>query len=728
MTWTFQIDALAIEEPIGFSEILLRVKRDDQWHGLFFEAGTSDLQFYGAAANYLRNLKQTQGFSAEATFKAITDCGGEDEVLTGKLDFRQYKEKCGVEGCLVTMAVEQEGCTMTLRNRYDQKVDLSDQVAFDKLTVLPDYNGLNFTMQLAAQEIQVGNRAETGADPITSVISDDPEWVTTGDDDFVGYISPAYADIKNSSLGTFGTTPDILVTPDGANNIPPYPAFPVTTGTATLLGDIICDLNSAVATFRHKGVINIQQSGAGALQYLRLKLWRLPAGLDASMAANWIEEYNNEFYGANIDGPVAFDVSATVPITLNQGDFIYYGVFVINNDLSNITSFNYQQDPESFFDLSASTLCPETDAVVSLVHEAASRVTEAITDRCLTVKSDYYGRTDSQPYAALEDGCGSLRVLTSGLRLRNAETPKHFVSLKDVFDGLNGIDNIGIGVEGSQLRIEPTEYFYQDVEILRHRNIPRSDFALDPDDAYSIVKIGYKKWETESVNGLDEFNSNKEFRTSLKSISNTLDVTSPFIAGGYPIEKTRQQSFAETGAADTKYDNDTFIIVVTRDAYGYEVEQGVIVNASGFYSPGTAYNWRIRPMYNLMRWWKSIAQSYVNLANTAARLFFASGTGNIVATGELTDDCNVAAVNKPENGDLSRNDMLVGKDPLYKAENVTYRYPMSLKEYNLVKLNPRGYVSFQCGDGDFQKGFITNIAYRVARGEAELTLKLKWSV
>ena len=619
---------------------------------------------------------------------------------------------------------------MTLRNRYDQKVDLSSQVAFDKITVLPNYNGLNYTMELAAQELRVGDRAETGEIPITSIISDDPAWVDTGGDDFNGHISVAYTVITDSSLGVFGTTPDILVTAEGANNIPPYPSFPTTIGTAELLGDIKCELSNVVATFRHKGSVTFQQSGAGALQFLRLRLWRLPAGLDGTVFGNWVEEYSNEFYALNNDGTTAFDVSATVPLTIAQGDFIWYGIYALNNDISTIDLFSLTQDVESFFALTASSLCPPTDAVVSLIHETASRVTEAITDRCLTVKSDYYGRTDSEPYAAAEDGCGGLRVLTNGLRLRQAEPQNQFISMKEIFDGLNGIDNIGMGIEGTELRIEPTEYFYQDVQITEHPFIPAADFDMRPDDAYSKIIVGYKKWETESVNGLDEFNSNKEFRTSLKSINNPLDITSNFIAGGYPIENTRQQSFAETGAADTKYDNDNFIICVQREAYLYSVEQGNIENAANIFSPATAYNWRIRPMYNLMRWWKSIAQSYVNLVNTASKLFFSSGTGNILAEGELpdADPCKIEAIVKAENSDLARNDMVTGKDPIYKPETMTYSYPMSLKDYYVIKAGAKGYLAAQCGNGDWVKGFIINIVYRVAKGTADITLKLKWDI
>lgn len=732
MNWTFYLDNIVIEEPQGFSEIILKVIRDKNWHGVFFEASTSDLQFYGDAARYLMDKKRVDGFSADVTFKATVLCEGEEQIFSGKLDFRQYKEKCG-NSCYVIVPVEQEGCVMTMRNRYDQKVDLSNQIAFDKLTVLPDYDGLNFGMTLAAQEIKVGDRAETGAKVIPAMISDDPAWISEGGDDFLGYISPAYNTITDSSLGTFNTTPTILVTSDGANNIPPYPSFPVSIGTAEILGGIKCGFSNVVANFRHKGYVILEQSGAGAMQFLRLKLFRLPAGLDATDPLNWIQEYENEFYAQNSDAFTSFDVIDSVPLTLEQGDFIYYGVFVINNDISNITSFEYNQLEESFFELTASSICEESDAEVSLIHETASRITEAITDHCLTVKSDYYGRTDSEPYVAAVDGCGSLRVLTSGLRLRRAENPKHFLSLKELFESLNAIDNIGMGIEGTELRIEPTEYFYQDTEIIKHPYIPSASSDMQADDAYSIIKIGYKKWETENVNGLDEFNSSKEFRTSLKTISNPLDQTSGFIAGGYPIELTRQQSFAETGAADTKYDNDTFIICVVRAEYAYgnyEAEQGNIDNATDLFSPLTVYNWRIRPMYNLMRWWKSVAQSYTNFFNSASKLFFASGTGNLTASGELLepDDCKIEAHVKPENADLAKTDMATGSTPIWKPETLTYRYPMSLKEYNQIKAAPNGYILAQCGEGEYVKGFIKNINYRISKGEADITLKLKWNV
>lgn len=726
MNWTFFLDDLSIEEPIGFNDLTIRARRDPAWHGVFFEASTSELQFYGAAADYLRDKKQSLGFSADVTFRAVTDCGGEDELLTGKLDFRQYKEKCG-NSCFVIMPVEQEGCIMTLRNRYDQKVDMDNSTAFDGQTILPQYNGMNFEMSMAAQEMRA---AIEGYSPAGGEVFD----MTIFPDGERGKqyaVRPDYSNSVIASINVTQLTPSVQAASDNGLN------DSVLSPILLLDEQDACYDNVMSYEGRLKGSTRFcleDDTGSGPNVSFNIKL-QVVKGNDVPFGTFTVLHTVTIFDAVVPEAFFEFEFdlpfSGTTTINDGQGLFAYF-LLDTNSDTTFCgTTRDVTWDEETYIMVESVQNCPATDAVVSLIHETASHITEAITDHCLTVKSDYYGRTDSEPYAAATDGCGSLRVLTSGLRLRNAETAKHFLSLKELFDGLNAIDNIGMAVEDDELRIEPVEYFYQNVQVLALPLIPEAESGLQNEMAYSLVKVGYKKWETENVNGLDEFNSNKEFRSTLTAIDNPLDITSNFIAGGYPIEHTRQQSFADTGAADTRYDNDTFIVCVTRlpYAYGndYAVEQGNIDNASNMFSPSTAYNWRIRPMYNLMRWWKSIAQSYVNLANSASKFFFSAGTGNLLASGDmLTDPCRVHAVTEPENGDLARSDMFTGKDPIWKPEIINIRYPMSLKEYNLVKANPYGYIYFQCGNGAYDKGYITNLLYRPAKGEVELILKLKW--
>jgi hypothetical protein len=395
-------------------------------------------------------------------------------------------------------------------------------------------------------------------------------------------------------------------------------------------------------------------------------------------------------------------------------------------------------DSDTYFTLSGVRSCEPTQANVYAINESLSHVVEAITDNCLKVKSDYFGRTDSEPYASAEDGCGSLRIITSGLYIRKAINPKLFASVKDLFDGLRGIDNIGMGIEDNLnlpnaqwLRIEPVEYFYQDREMIAFPFVPAAKKAIQEQLHYSIIKTGFNNWEAEEINGLDEFNSTKEFRTGLTSVNNPLDISSNLIAAGYLWETTRDQSFADTGAADNKYDNNIFIACVERDAYGFHIEQGDINNATNIFSPATAYNWRIRPFYNLMRWFKSIINSYPNLIDTTNKLFFSAGTGNLLASGEIGGaypSCKLEKGQKAENKDLYISDFADQSEaiPIWKPEYMTLTYDLSVKDYKSIKAFPYGFISVQCGTGEYVKAYIQDARYRLMKGTCDFTLKLKW--
>jgi hypothetical protein len=309
-----------------------------------------------------------------------------------------------------------------------------------------------------------------------------------------------------------------------------------------------------------------------------------------------------------------------------------------------------------------------------------------------------------------------------------------------LIDGLNAIDNIGMAVENDPdipdaelLIVEQVSYFYQNKEILRHGAVPKADTDVEETRHYSKINVGYKKWEVEQVNGLDEFNSNRQYNTSIDTVNSTLEITSGLVAGSYPIEITRQQSFADTGAADTKYDNETFIICMQRSDYPvYDqlmVEQGNVTNAANIFSPNTIYNYRISPIRNLMRWYKSIAPSYVNISDSANKLFFTAGTGNLIAYGQMTDpDCRLESMELQENQNLFVTHFANPDDytPIWMNETKTYEYPMSLADYRAIKASPYGYISVQCGSGDYIKYWIKEIKYRLNEGTGTFILRRKY--
>lgn len=729
MYFQFYLDDLEIDEPQGFADIVLNMKRDDNWHGIFFEASTSELSFYGAAADYLKNKKNTQGLKSDVTFKALQACGIYElleTIIEGKLDFGKYTESCG-DTCLVKIPVEQTGCLMTLRNRYDQKVDLDATTTFNKMFVLQQYTRLNFEMELPAKELQAaidGSVADAG------YTHDSDHSAISGS---LTLIRPDYEVERYNNIAT-----GQLI---GINNCESNAGSLDCTGPITpqlLFEDVIeCFNGTYDYSVRYKGTLNL--SAGMSLFHIKMKIVQWDGTGDIFNDGTILQEYTI-FDGLPSPpaGPQIKTFDHTIAGTTTIADGIGMYAFIEVGLSSGDAHLNIVFDKETYFTLSAVKICPPTNSNVYAINETLSRITEAITDNCLKIKSDYYGRTDSQPYSSSEDGCGSLRIVTSGLKIRKAQNPAFFASLKDMFEGLRGIDNIGMGIEPNPfingydwLRIEPVEYFYRDQEVLALPYVPGAVLSIQEQLHYSTINSGYQKWEVERINGLDEPNSNRQYRTGLSSVNNTLDITSKLIAGSYPIETTRQQNFADTGAADTTYDNEIFIICVERQAYGFIVEQGNIDNAANVFSPQTLYNWRIRPYSNLMRWFKSIANSYPNLTDTSNKLFFSSGTGNFIAEGQIGGAypaCKLENGVKAENRDLGKYDFANESDatPLWKPEYEDLKYPLSIGDYRLLKANPYGYISFQCGTGEWKKGYIQNMRYRLNKGEADFTLKIKW--
>jgi hypothetical protein len=730
INWRFKLNSTEIDEPIGFDTISFNVMRDERWHGIFFEASASQLSFYGEAYNILKEAKETFGVDAVVIFTAENKCEGETDyevAISGKLNFGNYQETCGNE-CLIRLSIEQDNCSMIFKNRFDQKVDIDTNVAFDKVTNLVAYDGLGFTMPLATQEIPISTDADVSIDldflNLTAV------QFFLGEQNLL--IRPTYLRVNDNSILTGQLDNPFNNWQDPANMF-------LLTPQLLLEENSDCISDEFNYNIRLKGAINVNNAvyvGAFATLTLRVcvDIWdgvgthTGPGNLTGDAIP-----LHNDLIGELFDSAKPFDktYSGTVTIPLGWSIYAYIKVYYSAGvGTSVVADFDVEFNPETMIQITNTKVCPPTDAKVYLVNETLARVTESITDRCLTIKSDYFGRIDSEPYTSVTDGCGSLRVLTPGLKIRQAVDKNFFASMKELMEGLRAVDNIGMGMESNNVRIEPVQYFYQDIKIMDLPSIPKSKHDLLDSKVFSNIKCGYAKWEIKSIKGIDEFNSEKEYRTSIKAIKNELDIRCNFITSGYIIENLRTTTLLNSGNTDSTYDNDIFLICVKKNAYGYEVEQGIVESASNFFSPTTAYNWRIRPIYNLMRWFKSIAQSYPNISFATSKLFFTSGKGNYKAEGVIsaTDLCRIENKILAENSDIFFTDFqnIIDSIPIYKPEIITFDYPLSVAEYKLIKATPYGYFNTQCGTGDFFKAFIINIEYKPVQGMAQFTLIKSW--
>lgn len=738
MDYKFYLNDLEIEEPIGWADFELSMKRDDNYHGMQFLASTGTLRFWGVGATYLQQQKEQFTISADVTFKAIATCDEDyEEVIEGRLNFGKYKDSCGTP-CIVEVPFEEKGCTVTFNNKFDNKVDLDSIIAADTITVLPTYTQLGQTISIPAKALQTAVDGSVDASGSEIIIEFVPPIAL--DTDF--YVRPdynieRYNNIKTGQLTGYNNCQEVGSEEDQGNTscsslgfISPQFLFEEQ-GLSCFNGHFDHDI-------RMKGVVSWDDNIR--ISHIKFQLIRWDG--NGSLFNDGEVVYENVILNTPTIGVqnLNFDVSTSGVVDIPDGIGFYNVLQIRANKFT--TSPNHSIiihfDTETHFTLSATKLCPASNSQYYMVHEALSRIVENVTNGCIRVKSEYYGRTDSQPYAFAQDGCGGLRMITGGLKLRNAPNAKIFVSAKELISGLNGIDNIGFAIiddpnfaGNSIMQIEPVQFFYKDAQMLLLDAIAEVSNEIQESLHYAKINVGYKKWEVEQVNGLNEFNSNREYRTNVETISTTLDITSELVAGSYPIELTRQQSFAASGAADTTYDTETFILCLTRGGSPFLVEQNHVLSPVNIFEPATVKNFRISPIRNLMRWFKSIINTYATLSSSTSRVFFNAGTANFIASGQLDD----ATACRLENSTITENQSIgitnftdaTQATPLFKNEYASFEYPLSFAQWKLLRSSPYGYIAYTCGtDATVQKGFIKEIKYRPAQGMANFTLRKKW--
>lgn len=743
LNWQFILDVdpdgsggFEIEEMIGFTDAEFSLARDTRFHGVSILFSQQDFTFQGDAADFLTERKKAHGVDADVRLLIRASCDDlveYEEIF--KLDFAQYSEVCGDE-CFVSIGIEQTSCFEKFKSRFDQKIDLDKAVSYDG-SALTAYPMLNTILTLPSKTLIKSIEG--------NVVDEGDEWVIplTGNGTINFFIRPTYANKKYEAIDTGALEPSCPYTDDISDDS----ACPVVTPILLYEDDPRCFDGTFHYNFRIKGMFKIrdmfQQStvATAVLQVIRAHgNYNLgssnPVVLHQTIIIPPGENpvVPNESLGTFLTRAFDYPWNGTVD-DLVEGDGIYVvlGMAIVSGGHLE-PEVTVEFDKETYVNIYGESRCPPTWSHVYMIHELLSRMTESMTDKCLKVYSEYYGRTDSLPTAYDNDGCGALRVLTSGLKIRNAPLQTFFLSMKEAIEGLQAIDNIGFALDKNpdtgedELRIEHADHFYQDIEIIRFDKIARVEAKTVPGELYNIVNIGYEKWQAEEINSLDEFNSTREYRPSMTNVSGTRDLICRFIAAGYVIEVTRIQNFAKTGGADTKYDNETFIICLRRTDGSYEVDQGNILSPANIIDPATIYNWRIRPVTMLMRHFKSLGGIFPDY--TTGKMLFNAGTGNILATGEQASlDCKIEAGVTVENQDVDSGDFAVPQDarPMFRPELVTFDQPLSLAEFNLLRTNPYGYISFRCKPGQpYRKGYLFSMKYRMTEGAASFELREKY--
>lgn len=720
------------KEPKGLAEIYPTIKRGEN-HGLTNEIDVK-LEFYcnGAGKEFIDQVRDEQGIDAEVTItiEAFCGCDAGEEAPDYSIDYSDdYGSFIGgtcdedfapfydglldlktwsTDDIFTKVNINPAGILQTVKNRLDTKVDLFATETIEGTAITP-YTFAPYDLNLHSRKI-----------------FGQGQWIVDPDNSFTYNTLNAHVVPLEVSLEEI----DTMMTPASFDlGAPCYVNGLPNSRTITLTGRIVISVQqsseinnpSGIATYNYSGGFNI---------VLRI--------LDESLAAIYSENLHTEAGFLSGDAHIFdFNVSTTLIVPAgNYIEIIYNNTYeaTLVEEGGSVTSRvqNYIYFDTTEVSISGLSVTAATTAKAFAIFEAGAQISRVITNQLDSFRSNYFGRTDSEPFSYDENGCGSFRAITNGFMIRgfpttgdNARTIR--MSMNDFFKGFNPIDNLGLAIEKDgddyYIVIEPKEYFYDSSNIMmviNHvRGLKRSEA---PEYYYSRVNVGYEKWETEFTNGLQEQNSKRQYDTGIKAVNNDMNLISPLVSAGYRLEIARRKQYAQFFTEDSEYDEENFIVCLNRsvDGSGIPTDLDTAEKDENFdtvnnvISPETAYNLRLSPARNLLRHSNIINAGL--LKSTGREIKFMSGEGNYKMESELSSDTCSGRWNNNlfgEGQNIQHDDAdNTDNSPIWIPEILEFGYPVTFSQYQSFVANPNGVFEISETDTDHIKGYILDFKYK----------------
>ena len=677
---------LQISEPGGWDDAKIKLERNEKYHSLV-EHYEQPLTFYGedgqhnGGLEYINNIEETQGVDADIRLTIEVDFGdGYETLFTGLLDLSQLKE---IDGYKADIPIIREDAWTKFINRSGTPIDLQsaldeDGNAVDVISPLE----LTLTSQLLQQEFNADYTSEDNGFVVYDIPNGDYGQISFQGivlDEIKQRFSYPNIDNPNKPFEMF------MLDYDGSYN------FNITINASTTP---LAILGSKVTGVE----VRLKQN-----DYAAITLTKTDNGTDG------------------LDGSTSF--TCDTDLTIVKGDLVY----LYFENVSGISkTFAVNGKPFSSIVVTAQTTYDNTQTESLLIHDVAESITTRISG--MSIKSDYMGGslvTSDITYA--EDGCAYPFTLMEGLHIRQYSfTDKPFsLSFDDFWKGVDPIFCLGLGyetLEGSPdetvLRIENRGYFYDSsqnsVNLLYVNNIERS-YANER--IFKKIDIGYQKWESENVSGIDDPQTKHTYATDFRKIGEEIEAYSKFIAASYAIENTRRQVLEKS--KDYRLDNDTFIIAVNANASPIvpELDEN-FVSVTGLNNSNTRYNLRITPYWNFTNWVQYLSGSFRPLNTATWR--FKSGEGNYAVQYVADDECLIqfGSGTQGEGDDITVSD-LDTNGYMFALDVWEFEHPLTWVQYKTIRENRNNSIGIGEICGPYESFFILSLEYEITKSKAK---------
>lgn len=729
MIWQFEIIDSAnvahiVEEPAKWDGIVLNLLRNPIHHGVFSNISTDGLEWIDDAYDLLYDEYLINGPNGKAQTRISYKCEGETaftEYYLGNFDFNTFDRQCA-NYCFIKISVNATKCVDVFVSRMGQDVDVEATTNFDGDAITP----MSFTpVIIEGQDILLQNKAYNTSGSVFNISG---SYATTGQK-FFGI--PVYLpNMTLQEVGNFAINNATQIIVENAAQdgfLPPANEADWLANGKNLaiwertIDPLNCIDNDATIEWRAKGGYEINTNFNGSVTVTLVMSKYDPDTNGYAVISSNPTGGGSITVTSGVPIIKTFDISYSNTPDYDESEYLLYFfavVFQVNTGSPSNFTFDLTYDAgdaNNYYTMTLDSACdPTTTNGVFLPNLLEFLPTAYLDSECPSLVVEEELRDCLENYQ-----------ITKGSFIRNViepSTPKLFTSFEYIFDQCRKLFNIGWGFDNNEteLKVANIEDFYKSNIVADVGLVDKAIFSTARDLIYGTINVGYNKWEAEEYNGLDETNTERQYRRNIDSNPTELDLMADIISAGYTIEITRRKSQAKTGTSDWRYDDDLFIINTFVDDGSVYAYRGA-TDTANLYSPTTRMNLRLTPVRTLMRWFKSICAPTPTITNESQ--LFTSGTGNYISESRFADQCFIETGIVTENQTVISTDV-VNPTPTWQTIYVNFDAPLSMTQMELIKTDPYGAIRFRCSDS-YYVGNIVELNHDPNKGIAAFKLLLR---
>lgn len=691
---------LQISEPDGWKEAKLKLERHPDFHSLveYFEGG---FIYYGennvdiGGADFIRSTESLYGYNADIIeeIDVSFDSSVYENIFTGLLDLTTLQE---VRDNKIEAATIPDNLWSKFISRLDTPVDLRSTTDLDGNPISPvEPIDINLPSQKVRQVYSADYTDDDNIDGVRQYV------IPAGEYGIIDFESPILDEIKEKFNYLNTNDPEVPFEMFSMEYAGSYAFNVQLSASTTPLGVLGSSLTDIVVRFQinNDTPINFTKTNGGT---------------------------------NGINGNSVYTYNAVHQLKVSDQIRIYY-----ENTGGVSRTFYTSGKTFSFIRVTADTTYESTDAKGFYLHDVFAGIVNRIVGSNVFY-SDVLGRTDTNMRAYGSNGCYSGFALLKGLQIRGylLEDKIFSISFNQAWKGADPIFNLGLRRDnnGDFIRIERKNAEYDPTSVsVSIENVRTISREYDTSRIIGTIQVGYNKWQSENISGIDDVQSKREFSTVVSGKTKTkLTLHSEFIGASLAFEQTRRQKIEKS--KDYKFDDDIFILAlnsddVSPDRYRPETNENfsTVNPITGLLNADTRYNTILSPVRNLLRWgnyWNGCLQNY-----QSSSVKFVSGEGNY----DMVSDYNCSGTGLSclavscdplsEKGDISLSVYGPGLGylhlpMLYTVEIINF----SWDDYVMIRNNPTKAISVSQSETNLKRFFIKELTFEICKSKCKIVM------